>query len=669
VWFWLCWDSQYKGIDDLAVGAGPDAVKAAIAGAKTFEAWRSDTQKQNKAAQQPKPRAGDQRPLIRLEPGQLILTLTQIETKLGQSNSPRDAIYAQGNHDGTYLSRVLKSAPDSRSSHIEISPDVDSLDLLTAETLVYELNKRFRFERYDARIRGYVPADCPRNLAAQFLAMGRWPNLPRLTGISHIPLLLRDGTVINQPGYHSPTGMLLQFDPGDFPAIPVCCSKDAAIAALAVLIDWLSEFPFQHPRHRSAALSAVLTAVCRRLLKQSPLNAISATKAGTGKGTLARGISILALNGHAGTIPFTGDSEEFRKKMTSFLKSGQPIGMIDNVTGILGGDVLEMVLTEPFFKDRLLGGNQMPSFSTQVTLLANGNNLRFRPDMTRRTILCVLDRESENPELHKFERNFEEFTIANRGRLVMAALTILKSYLDAGQPEKIQPKLGSFEGWSDLVRSALVWLGESDPVETQRELAAQDDQRQTLGALLQSWYDKYESTSQTAREVCVGVITNGGDLKDVLLEVALDRSGEISPRRLSYYLRSHNRSVVNRMRFENAGNDRLGYAQWRVRVLASPPETSSASSAETPQTTQNQGFNCAEDKILSSAPILSTQAASQNGGQPQREMQRMQILSSAGSNNGKSILVAIPAEDAEDSSSQSGKTVNFESEVIDADDF
>jgi putative DNA primase/helicase len=610
------------------------------------------------------PKSGNQRPILYLDPGSLTKTLAEIEMGLSQSDSPSDAIYAQGNHDGVYLSRVLKATPDNRGSHIEISPDVDHLDLLTPETLLYELNRRFGFERYDARKEDYKAVDCPRNLSTQFLAKGRWPNLPRLTGISHIPLLLRDGRVISEPGFHTETGMLLQFDPGEFPAIPERCIKSDAIAALAVLHDWLREFPFQQPQHRSAALSAVLTAMCRRLLKQALLHAISATKAGTGKGTLARGISILALNGHGGSIPFTGDSEEFRKKITSFLKSGQPIGMIDNVTGVLGGDVLEMVLTEPFFKDRLLGGNQMPSFSTQVTLLANGNNLRFRPDMTRRTILCVLDREAENPELHQFERNFEDFTMANRGRLVMAALTVLKSYLDAGQPDKMYPRLGSFEGWSDLVRSPLVWLGESDPVETQRELAAQDDERQTLGALLQSWYDRYGSTPQTARDVCLGAINSSGDLRDTLLEVALDRSGDITPRRLGGYLRNRNRSVVNGMRFEEHGRNRLNTTLWRVTVLPPSLKLCPASPAQEPQTTAEQGFEGAGHVNSSPAPS----ANGKHSDPDPEEMQDMQKPCPAPLNNGKSTLSAIHAGHAGHGFSESDEYVN-QQEVIDADEF
>ncbi|CAA9329730.1 hypothetical protein AVDCRST_MAG94-1837 [uncultured Leptolyngbya sp.] len=59
------------------------------------------------------------------------------------------------------------------------------------------------------------------------------------------------------------------------------------------------------------------------------------------------------------------------------------------------------------------------------------------------------------------------------------------------------------------MRSSLTWLGQPDPVETQAEIAAQDDERQTLLALLQSWYDSYMNIAKTAKEVCLGAIQTG----------------------------------------------------------------------------------------------------------------------------------------------------------------
>src|SRR4030095_782597 len=64
---------------------------------------------------------------------------------------------------------------------------------------------------------------------------------------------------------------------------------------------------------------------------------------------------------------------------------------------------------------------------------------------------------------------------ANRARLLVAALTILRAYCRAGRPTQNLGSFGSFGGWSGLVRSAVVWLGLPDPCKTQLKLAEVGD--------------------------------------------------------------------------------------------------------------------------------------------------------------------------------------------------
>lgn len=57
---------------------------------------------------------------------------------------------------------------------------------------------------------------------------------------------------------------------------------------------------------------------------------------------------------------------------------------------------------------------------------------------------------------------------------MQAGLTILKAYHHAGRPEqKIRP-FGRFEEWSNLVRSAIVWLELPDPCESRKGIEESD---------------------------------------------------------------------------------------------------------------------------------------------------------------------------------------------------
>ena len=63
----------------------------------------------------------------------------------------------------------------------------------------------------------------------------------------------------------------------------------------------------------------------------------------------------------------------------------------------------------------------------------------------------------------------------------------------AGRPglDRLEP-FGRFEDWSNLVRGALVWLGEPDPCYTRAFIAGDDPERTALGTLLQAMYDNLE---------------------------------------------------------------------------------------------------------------------------------------------------------------------------------
>jgi hypothetical protein len=133
---------------------------------------------------------------------------------------------------------------------------------------------------------------------------------------------------------------------------------------------------------------------------------------------------------------------------------------------------------------------------TNALVTATGNNLVVKGDATRRAVVGRLDPKVERPELRSF--NYDPIADAkqNRGELVVAVLTILKAYHNAGLPSR-PPPLQSFVDWSDTVRGALLWLGQGDPVNTMRRLRATDPTLVNLKAVLTAWRDQFgdEATS------------------------------------------------------------------------------------------------------------------------------------------------------------------------------
>ena len=101
-----------------------------------------------------------------------------------------------------------------------------------------------------------------------------------------------------------------------------------------------------------------------------------------------------------------------------------------------------------------------------------------------------LDVLEERPEERTGFRhpNLGAWIAENRPRLQSAAMTILSAYCRAGRPAQNLTPYGSFEGWSALVRQAVVWVGMPDPCVTRIKLAeSSDTTADTLAQLITAW--------------------------------------------------------------------------------------------------------------------------------------------------------------------------------------
>jgi hypothetical protein len=177
-------------------------------------------------------------------------------------------------------------------------------------------------------------------------------------------------------------------------------------------------------------------------------------------------------------------------------------------------------------------------------VIATGNNLIVHGDMVRRTLACELDPKVERPELRKFDFYPVDRVLADRGRYVAAALTIIRAYLVAGQPDLRAPLI-SYREWSDKVRSALVWLGETDPITSMEETRELDPELNTLREVIAGWGDAIGfNVRKTASEIAAAAelrIGNYGTqiahpaFREAMMNVAGDR-GAINVRSLGRWL-------------------------------------------------------------------------------------------------------------------------------------
>jgi hypothetical protein len=390
----------------------------------------------------------------------------------------------------------------------------------------------------------------------QLLALPEMAPFDQLRGISRVPTITRDA-----PGYDPESKMLLFFEPNDFPRVPERPTEGDARRALEVVLRPLRRFPFDGKEGeatvaRSVALSAILSGVARPSLIYIPLHAVSAPAAGTGKTKLLDIVGIIATGAQVAQVSFTANSEEMEKRLGAILLRGAPVINIDNVSrgAPLGGDFLCTALTSPQVTIRPLGVSQAIEVDSRSLLLASGNNLMASGDLVRRMLHCRLIRPGvEKPERISFSFDPIEEAKQDRARLVSAVLTILRAYHVAGRPKPAgHTALGSFEDWDDLVRGALLWLGQPDPLASQDDLQQEDEERENLDALLMALGRGFGSGHWfTVKDISTDV-----QLRDELASLFWD--GHWSPKKAGRMLRRyHDRLIHGRMlqmRRNPAGN-------------------------------------------------------------------------------------------------------------------
>ena len=307
------------------------------------------------------------------------------------------------------------------------------------------------------------------------------PRLRTLRGIVDAPSLRRDGTVIDRPGWDSETWLYADFDPKHWQGLPAKPTRDDARKALLRLYDLVEESLFAEPIHRAAWAALVLTLVGRPYA--------------------------------AGNVPLVAFT---RKRLMAIALAGTRCVCIDNIKAgdPLGTPALDAALTAGTddnygtVADRVLGETAITEAPWSCVLAATGNNLTVVGDMARRTLLCRLETNNPDPETHVYRHHpkVADYCIAHRGELLTAALTVLVAHHDAvrrGEAKPL-PRIGSFGGWSDRIRSAVAWADPDgcDPWASNAEVkaGAQPEQAEAL-TFLDAWHGTFGTREVVVKEI------------------------------------------------------------------------------------------------------------------------------------------------------------------------
>jgi hypothetical protein len=280
-----------------------------------------------------------------------------------------------------------------------------------------------------------------------------------LERVVNVPTLREDGTLLATPGYDA-ASELFYHPTSDIPTISEHPTRQNAQAAAKWLLDMISDFPFDNECSRDNYLGLLLTFAIRQLCDCVPLALIDAPTAGSGKSLLAKIACVVATGRAAAFGVQLGDEAETRKNITSRLRDGPSVIVLDNVEDTISSPTLAACLTTEVWEDRLLGRSRMLSLPMRAAVVATGNNLRVGKDMPRRCYYIRIDANAAHPWMRGgFRHRMPEYAIENRGCIVAALLTMARAWICAGRPGGEGPTLGSFEAWCDVVGGILRYAG------------------------------------------------------------------------------------------------------------------------------------------------------------------------------------------------------------------
>jgi len=373
----------------------------------------------------------------------------------------------------------------------------------------------------------------PMDIVFDVMALGKWP-FPSLKGIIEAPGIRPDGTIITKAGYDEAT-CLYYFPTEEFRnitfSVPDNPTQEDIDAAKKIIAEIICDFPFVDNACRINAIAAMITPVVRNLVKGPvPMGLFDKPQPGTGASLLTEMIVLISTGRPAAMLTAPTNADEWRKMITSTLREGRGVVIIDNIEGKLYSPVLAALLTSETWLDRLLGKSEMATLAHRTIWIGNGNNIQLGGDLPRRCFWARLDAQMARPqERESFQHeDLRGWVKEHRPDILSAILVLTRAWVMAGKPEPEDlPRVGSFEGWVRTIGGILSHAGYTGFLGNQREMYdANDIDTPQWEAFLKAWSNIWGDSPVTAAAVTARLEHNNDlveALPDYLAEAYLER--------------------------------------------------------------------------------------------------------------------------------------------------
>jgi hypothetical protein len=380
----------------------------------------------------------------------------------------------------------------SQPVRVESSIDEPIIRDLHSNEIRFHLAEWAHFCRTTAK--GSIVCPPPMDIVNNVLATPDKP-LPVLERIVEAPVFGADGTLQTAAGYHPASRTL--FLPGDGFQVPAVPDEPSALeisdARDLIVQELLGDFPFVNESQKAHAVSLGLLFFARHLIDgPTPFHLIEKPSPGTGATLLVEMLAYLALGRLIAGMTEGQDEDEWRKRLTSKLRTSPPFVLFDNIGQKLESPAVASAITGRYWEDRILGSSHVAKFPVSCAWIGTGNNPRMSNEMMRRTIQIRLDARVDRPWLREGFRHpdLKGWVADNRSRLVWAALTLIRAWLCQGRPSG-DMSLGMFENWARVMGGILKVAGVPGFLANRERFYEEaDSEGSVLRDLLSVWWEE-----------------------------------------------------------------------------------------------------------------------------------------------------------------------------------
>ncbi|TDB79022.1 hypothetical protein E1264_36125 [Actinomadura sp. KC216] len=347
----------------------------------------------------------------------------------------------------------------------------------------------------------------PRGILSAVLSGKTWPNLAPLHGVIGAPVLRRDGTLLQKPGYDAATGLYLASKVALPPVPDEPTTRQVNEARDFMLNRFLRDFPWSSAADRANYLALLVTPILRHFTRSlTPFALIDATMPASGKSILTGGPGM--LYGQR-IIPWAYTEEELRKSITAVFAEQVGVVVWDNLAEgtVIDSATLALLVTAGVWSDRQLGASRNIATVNDRLWMATGNNLQVGGDMASRTVRVHLDPNMPRPE----QRDQSTFGIPhldqwitdprNQLTVLWHLLVLVLDWTRNGATRADTVSMRQFTPWAQALGGFLAHHGIEGFLANAAQVRDIDEDETRWHAFLACWHQLHADQPMTAAEL------------------------------------------------------------------------------------------------------------------------------------------------------------------------